>query len=177
MIGSSGPLCRVLVTLGKESVSSKHPDRGAKGLSLVLCTRRSNEWSKWRLAYFTIWKTWNRFGNYWCLSVLRSFSRRGPPTMINITCELICLLVFMFAVHRMQSGFRLRHWGSNTSKKKLENSLKTYQHQAKTKTQDKKIPSEKTWRIEDELFLVAPGLGLNWVRREHLVCNMCLLLH
>jgi hypothetical protein len=54
------------------------------------------------------------------------------------------LIVFMFIVHRMQSGFGLRNYGSSTSKKTLEDSLKTYQHQAKSKTQDKNSTSENT---------------------------------
>jgi ABC-type polysaccharide transport system permease subunit len=64
--------------------------------------------------------------------------------MINITYGLMCWLVFMFIVHMMQSGFGLWHLMSNTSKKTLEDSLKTYQYQTKSKIEDKKRLSEDT---------------------------------
>jgi hypothetical protein len=51
---------------------------------------------KWTSTHLTNW--------FWCL-------------MINITCGLMCLRLFMFVVHKMRSGLGLRHWGSNTSKK------------------------------------------------------------
>jgi hypothetical protein len=48
----------------------------------------------------TIWL--NRF---WCL-------------MINITCGLICLLVFMIVVQRMLKWLGLRHWGKQHLKRR-----------------------------------------------------------
>jgi hypothetical protein len=44
----------------------------------------------------------NRF---WCL-------------MINTTCGLMCLLVFMFVVHRMLKLVGLRHWGKQHLKRR-----------------------------------------------------------
>jgi hypothetical protein len=68
--------------------------------------------------------------------------------MTNMTCGLIYLLVFMFIVHMIQSDFGSRHWGSDTSKKTSKDSLKIYQYQAMSQTQDKKSPSKETWRYE-----------------------------
>jgi hypothetical protein len=90
--------------------------------------RMSWMYGKWIVSHLLKW--------FWCL-------------MINITFGLMCLLVFMFIVPMMQSGLGLRHWGRNMSKKTLEDSWKTCKHQAKSKTQDNKSPSEETWRIED----------------------------
>jgi hypothetical protein len=42
---------------------------------------------------------------FWCL-------------MINITCGLMCLLVFMFVVHRMLKWLGLRHWGKQHLKRR-----------------------------------------------------------
>jgi hypothetical protein len=57
----------------------------------------------------------NRF---WCL-------------MINITCGLICLLVFAFVVHRMLKLFGPRHWGKQHLKRRH------YEDQEKSKKQSK----------------------------------------
>jgi hypothetical protein len=45
---------------------------------------------------------------FWCL-------------MINTTCGLLSLQVFMYVVNSMLKWLGLRHWGNNTSKKALEN--------------------------------------------------------
>jgi hypothetical protein len=55
--------------------------------------------------------------------------------MINITCGLMCLLVFMFVVHRMIKWLGLRHWGSNTSKEDIMKTI-SEKKQVSRKIQD-----------------------------------------
>jgi hypothetical protein len=55
---------------------------------------------------------------FWCL-------------MINITCGLMCLLVFVFVVHRMLKLLGPRHWGKQHLKRRH------YKDQVKSKKQRK----------------------------------------
>jgi hypothetical protein len=67
----------------------------------------------------------NRF---WCL-------------MINIICGLMCLLVFMFVVHRMLKLLGLRHWGKQHLKKRhYEDHKKINKYQAKSKKWRQVLP-------------------------------------
>jgi hypothetical protein len=60
----------------------------------------------------------------------------------------MCLLVFMFIVHWMRSGFGLRHGGSNTSKKTTEDSY-IEDLQTLSKVQDIKTRRAKAKEIEE----------------------------
>jgi hypothetical protein len=57
--------------------------------------------------------------------------------MINITYGPICLLVFVFLVHRMLKLLGLRHWGRNTSKEDIMKTISEDQ-QVSSKVQDMK---------------------------------------
>jgi hypothetical protein len=67
----------------------------------------------------------NRF---WCL-------------MINITCGLMCLLVFMLVVHRMLKLFGLRHWEKQHIKRRYyEDHKKINKYQTKSKKRRQVLP-------------------------------------
>jgi hypothetical protein len=67
----------------------------------------------------------NRF---WCL-------------IINTTCGLMCLIVFMFVVHRMLRLFGLRHWGKKHLRRRhYEDQSEDQQVSSKSKKQRKVLP-------------------------------------
>jgi hypothetical protein len=67
----------------------------------------------------------NRF---WCL-------------MINITSGLMCLLLFMFVVHRMLKLLGLRHWGKQHLKRRhYEDYKKINKYQGKSKKRRQVLP-------------------------------------
>jgi hypothetical protein len=71
--------------------------------------------------------------------------------MINITCGLMCLLGFMWVVHRMLKWLGLRYWGSNTSKKDI----------MKTISEDQQVSS----KVQDIKKSVATGGSSGWEHR------------
>jgi hypothetical protein len=72
-----------------------------------------------------------------------SYKENGPRAiwlnrfwrlMINITCGLMCLLVFMFLVHRMLKWLGLRYWGKQHPKRRH------YEDQVKSKKRRQVLP-------------------------------------
>jgi hypothetical protein len=77
--------------------------------------------------------------------------------MINIIYGLICLLVFVFVIHKMLKWLGLRHWGSNISKEDIMKTIsEDQQYQAKSKTW-RKCSHSRIVRLRTAYCLVPPG--------------------
>jgi hypothetical protein len=76
--------------------------------------------------------------------------------MINITCGLMCLLVFMFVVHRMLKLLGLRHWRKQHLKRRhYEDHKKINNYQAKSKKRRQVLP-QQTVRLRSTELSGAP---------------------
>jgi hypothetical protein len=62
--------------------------------------------------------------------------------MVNITCELMCLQVFVFCSSQDAKWTRLRLWGYNTLKKIWKDPKKTYKYSAQVQDTIPKEPKQ-----------------------------------